>query len=269
MSQNQTSKSLENTLSPLLKRQSLFLFCNQRMKAGLCWTRSFMPQTQMPNPGPDVWSWLRLFSFVTFHQEERERRWQLKVPWMQLTEKTPCWEKITGITWALWFASELSRSLFSPQTTPQLPVRGLLFLSDGAHASSLHEATDCHPPALEETSPSLLRLPHQPFCLSWRAEAAGDTLGLLLFKTGLICSPNSDNNCLDCSWPHSWLTVTLLDLSCPTHCLCLLTPRDLPKWWFLRTRFCLSSPYAMTPQSILPQRVHLQCPAREDHANNH
>lgn len=52
-------------------------------------------------------------------------------------ENSRFWDKVTGVTWALCFSSELSRSLFSPQITPLLPVGGLLFLSAVAHGHPL------------------------------------------------------------------------------------------------------------------------------------
>lgn len=143
---------------------------------------------------------------------------------MQLAEKTRFWDKVTGVTWALCFSSELSRSLFSPQITPPLPVGGLLFLSAVAHGHLLsmrlpmpphgvvHSATlqlsrkRLPPFSSPHTSPSacprMRRLPETllAFCYLKLSSSALPTPTIPgLFETSLEAH-----------------TVTLLDLSCPT-----------------------------------------------------
>lgn len=140
---------------------------------------------------------------------------------MQLAEKTRCWDKVTGVIWALWFSSELSRSLFSPP----LPVGGLLFLSAVAHGHLLSMRLPMLPYGIVRSA--ILQLSRNllpPFSGSHTSPSACRRMPET--QAEFICPPDSDN---------TWIVH---NLTCSSHRspfwtypapLSLLTPKGPSK----------------------------------------
>lgn len=158
---------------------------------------------------------------------------------MRLAEKTRCWDKITGVTWVLWLSSELSRSLSSPQITPQFPVGGLLFLSAVAHGRLLSVRLPMPPHGvIHSTILRLSRKPLPPSC-SHSSPSACPRMQRLLETLLAFCYLQLSSSALQTQTIPGLFsislvghTVILLDLSCPTVSICSHS-RDPPSDGFL------------------------------------